>query len=93
MLSTWLSPDDAVRLFHALLVEPDLRFEVVYGISANTRAWWDLGPARRLGYEPKDDSELFAAEILAAQGPLDPDDPDARYLGGRFTTHVPPPTP
>jgi uronate dehydrogenase len=90
MLSTWLSPDDAVRLFHALLVAPDLGFETVYGISANTRGWWDLEPARRLGYEPKDDSESFAAELLSSQPPLYPADPDARYLGGRFTTHVPP---
>ena len=38
-------PADAVRLFHALATAPDLGYEIVYGISANTRAWLDLAPA------------------------------------------------
>ncbi|MFD8981685.1 NAD-dependent epimerase/dehydratase family protein [Streptomyces sp. NPDC059564] len=84
-LATWLSPADAARLFDALLRTPALGYEVVYGISANTRAWWDLTPARRLGYEPEDDAEDYADTVLARHGALDPADPDARYIGGRFT--------
>ncbi|MGW6943969.1 NAD-dependent epimerase/dehydratase family protein [Streptomyces xanthophaeus] len=84
-LATWLSPGDAARLFDALLRTPDLRYEVLYGISANTRAWWDLSPARRLGYAPRDDAEAYADAVLARHGALDPADADARYLGGRFT--------
>jgi uronate dehydrogenase len=90
MLSTWLSPGDVARLVHACLTAPGLRFATVYGISANTRGWWDLGPARALGYQPRDDAEVFAAEILASQPDLGPDDPDYRYLGGRFTEMLPP---
>ena len=39
---------------------------IVYGISANTRAFWSLENARRvLGYEPQDDSELkFTDRII-----------------------------
>ena len=81
-LSTWLSPDDAVRLVHACLVSPTLTYAVVYGISANTRGWWDMGPGRRLGYEPEDDAEVFAEEILAAHGPVDRADPDQARVGG-----------
>ena len=44
---------------------PDIRFEIVYGISGNRRAWYDNANAFRLGYRPQDDSELFAAEVLA----------------------------
>jgi uronate dehydrogenase len=88
-LSTWLSPGDAVRLVHACLSAPDLHYAVVYGISANTRGWWDLAPARALGYRPQDDAERYAPEILAEHGPLDDDDPDAKYLGGRFVDHEP----
>src|ERR1700722_2285905 len=40
MLSTWLSPNDLVRLVEACLRAPDLEYAVVYGISANTRGWW-----------------------------------------------------
>jgi uronate dehydrogenase len=60
-LATWLSHGDAVRLVHAGLTAPDVRFEIVYGVSANTRAWWPLTGA--LGYAPQDDAEAYAAEI------------------------------
>ncbi|WP_194894218.1 NAD-dependent epimerase/dehydratase family protein [Catenulispora pinisilvae] len=87
MLDTWFSPADAVRLFHALAGVPDLGYEIVYGVSANPTAWADLEPGRRLGYEPQDDSSVFAQRFLGQQG--DPDDPEVRYLGGDFTTAVP----
>ncbi|WGF90457.1 NAD-dependent epimerase/dehydratase family protein [Marinivivus vitaminiproducens] len=61
-LSTWLSPDDLARLVRTGL-EADYLFEIVYGVSANRRAWWDNTNAHRLGYRPKDDAEVFAAEL------------------------------
>ena len=85
MLSTWLSPADAGRLVHAALSAPRVHHSVVYGISANTRGWWDLAPARALGYEPQDDSEAYAAEVIAAHGELVPGTPEYRFLGGAFT--------
>jgi hypothetical protein len=86
MLSTWLSPDDAGRLFEACLTAPSPGFRVVFGASANTRGGWvSLAEARALGYEPADDAEMFATEVLAATGEPDPADPAARYLGGEFT--------
>jgi uronate dehydrogenase len=91
MLDTWLSPADAVRLFHALATAPGLGYEIVYGVSANRTGWMDLAPARRLGYEPQDDSSAYAERVAAAEVPPIPeDDPEFRYLGGRFTTHLPP---
>lgn len=71
----WLSPADCVRLFHALLTSPDLGYAVCWGVSANGTGWLDLEPARRLGYEPRDDAEEFADTI--AGGSADP-------LGGRL---------
>ena len=83
-LATWLSPGDAVRLTDALLRATGLHYVTVNGISANTRAWWELDSARALGYEPRDDAERYAAELLASfGGPLSPGDPDAAYVGGR----------
>ncbi len=82
-LSTWLSHGDAVRLVEACLTAPNLTFAVVYGVSANTRAWWDLEPARALGYRPHDDSEAFAAEILATPESAD-DRFAALHVGGEF---------
>ncbi|GHA15327.1 NAD-dependent epimerase/dehydratase family protein [Streptomyces echinoruber] len=89
MLSLWLSPADGARLFHAALTAPDVGHTVVYGSSANTRLWWDLSTARALGYEPRDDSEPYAAQLIAEQGELDPDDPAHACLGGHFVTDPP----
>jgi uronate dehydrogenase len=70
MLATWLSVPDAARLVLACLTSPELRFSVLYGVSANTRSWWAAAPGRRLGYEPHDDAERFAAELPGAiEGP------------------------
>jgi uronate dehydrogenase len=65
-LSTWLSPRDAVELFHCALTAPDVGYTVAYGASANTRGWWDLSSAERLGYRPVDDAEQWAPEVEAA---------------------------
>jgi hypothetical protein len=48
-------------------------FQIFYGISNNTRAFWSIANARRIiGYEPEDDSETrYAGDIarLLAQSP------------------------
>jgi uronate dehydrogenase len=92
MLATWLSPDDAGRLFEACVTAPAPGFRVIYGVSANTRGGWvSLDGARALGYEPHDDAERFAPALLADAGVSadaewpDPADPMFRYLGGDFT--------
>lgn len=86
MLSTWLSPDDAGQLFDACLTVDDPGFRVVFGVSANTRGGWvSLDEARAIGYEPRDDAEVYAPDLIAEFGPPDPDDPIFRYLGGEFT--------
>lgn len=79
-LSTWLSHDDAVRMSAAALMSPSPGKATLYGISANTRAWWDLEPGRALGYEPLDDAEEFAVRI--AERPED--EFEAGYVGGPF---------
>ena len=87
MLSTWLSPDDAGRLFEACLTTERPGFRVIFGVSANTRGGWvSLAEAKALGYQPQDDAEAYAAEILARARDDDPAaDQVLRYLGGAFT--------
>lgn len=87
-LSTWLSHGDGVRMVEAALTAPGPGYAVLYGISANTRAWWDLEPGRRLGYEPQDDAEDFADRV--EPGP--DDEAEAEFVGGPFalaTLHRP----
>jgi uronate dehydrogenase len=86
MLSTWLSPDDAGRLFEACLTAEDPGFRVIFGVSANTRGGWvSLAEAAALGYQPRDDAEAYAAQIIAEHGEPSPDDPALQYLGGEYT--------
>lgn len=81
-LSTWLSHDDAVRLVDASLTAPDPGYAVVYGISNNTRAWWDRAPGRAIGYDPQDDAESFADSVPAS----DDDEIENAFVGGPFVT-------
>jgi len=84
-LAIWISPRDLAQLVTIGIEHPAIRFEIVYGISGNTRAWYDNSNAVRLGYKPQDDSERFAADILAREKPAT----DARaetYQGGTFVT-------
>ena len=80
-LAVWISPGDMLRLVRAAIEAPKVGFEIVYGVSKNTRGWWDLDRARAvLGYEPQDDAEVFARTLL-----LDPPEgwlARVRYQGG-----------
>lgn len=81
-LSTWLSHEDCVRMIEASLTAPAPGYAVLYGISANTNAWWDLAPGRALGYEPRDDAEAFAPGIALRSE----DEAEAAYVGGPLAT-------
>ena len=83
-LAIWLKPEDLVSLIRIGLEREGLVYEVVYGMSDNARAWWDNSRARELGYSPEGRSEEFAAEALAAQAKLPPDEVGAAFQGGDF---------
>jgi uronate dehydrogenase len=81
-LSTWISHGDMVRLVRCCLDAPLVGFAVLYGVSANTRGWWDNPDAARLGYHPQDNAEDYAEDIPRAAPPADPKDPAVRFMGG-----------
>jgi uronate dehydrogenase len=67
-LSTWISHCDTAQMVWRG-IETDLPFGIFYGISGNTRAYWDISNARELlGYAPEDDAETYAAEVLGGNG-------------------------
>lgn len=84
-LSTWLSPDDAVRMVDAAVRSTIVGLDVHYGVSANTRGWWDLSPGRASGYDPQDDAEAYADQV----SPRPEDDAEAAYVGGPLVTDPP----
>ncbi len=84
-LSIWLSPRDLAQLVSIGIDHPGIKFEIVYGISRNTRAWYDNSNAFRLGYRPQDDSEAYAAEVQAREKPSG-DAVAESHQGGTFCT-------
>ena len=84
-LSIWLSPRDLAQLVSVAIDRSGIRFEIVYGVSGNRRSWYDNANAERLGYQPQDDSEAWAAEVMQNERPSE--DPRAeRFQGGTFVT-------
>ena len=70
-LGAYISPRDLTQLFTKAIEAPNIDnehgipWEVVYGISNNTRAFWSLANARSvLGYQPEDDSEVKYADDI-----------------------------
>jgi nucleoside-diphosphate-sugar epimerase len=83
-LTTWLSPDDGARLFEACISAPSPGYQLIWGVSNNTRRVYSLTEAESLGYKALDNSETYAEEIFAA-APT-PSAPASPYVGGGFTT-------
>jgi uronate dehydrogenase len=81
-LSNWISPRDFARLVSVGIENPNIGFEIVYGVSDNKRSWYDNSNAHRLGYQPQDDAERYAEEVLAREKPGDPR--AEMYQGGNF---------
>lgn len=72
-LLSWVSHRDLAQLVQRCIDHPSYHFIVAYGVSNNTRSRWSNAGIDFLGYAPQDDSEEFAAEILAqglAEDPL-----------------------
>jgi uronate dehydrogenase len=83
-LSIMVDPRDLVQLIRIGLEHPDVRYEVVYGASANTRAWWDNSAAYRLGYRPVANSETMVGIAHERQGRLAADPVGDLFQGGAF---------
>ena len=81
-LSTWFGHQDLLHFLDRCVEVPDIGFLTVWGVSANQRSWWDNRGAERLGYHPTQDSEVYAAAILAQPNPLDA--LGQRFQGGSF---------
>ncbi len=72
-LGAYISPRDLQQLYIKSIETEDIRnedgipFQVFYGISNNTRAFWSIADARRvIGYAPEDDSEQVYADDIRA---------------------------
>ncbi len=60
ILSTWLSHRDVIQLVWRSIAAEAVTYGIYYGISNNTRAYWDIESARKeLGYTPEDNAENY----------------------------------
>ena len=82
-LLTWISHRDMAQLVARCIDHPEYHFVVVYGVSNNLRSRWDNSNVKFLAYLPQDDSEIYAAEILA-RGEKE-NEISAQFHGGFFT--------
>ncbi len=69
-LSTWFGHQDLLHFIDRCIQAPAVGCLTVWGVSANTRSWWDNRGAEALGYQPRQNAEDFAAEVLAGPNPL-----------------------
>lgn len=80
-LMSWISHRDLAQLVRRCVDHPDYHFLIAYGVSRNARSRWSNASIAFLGYEPQDDSEAFAKEILAS---AEPEDAIAAQFHGGF---------
>jgi len=82
-LSTWFGIEDLVDLMMRCIEAPEVGYTTVWGVSDNTRSYWD-NTGERLGYRPRQNAEDYAAGILSQPNPLDPI--AQQHQGGQFVT-------
>jgi uronate dehydrogenase len=84
-LATWLANEDLIALTLRCIRVEDVGFMAVWGVSANTRSYWDNGLAAPLGYRPSRNAEDYADEVAARPDPLSA--AAQRYQGGSLAAH------
>ena len=58
MKAMWQSRRDFAHQIRCCLEDDDVQYDVFYGVSDNSRRWFDIEHARaRIGYRPRDDGE------------------------------------
>ncbi len=72
-LAAYISVRDMAQLFVKSIDAADIRdergvpFQIFYGISGNSRAYWSIANARKVvGYQPQDNSEIRFSDQIAA---------------------------
>lgn len=80
MLSHWIHPEDLAALVGVGL-EHDYENEIVYGVSANARSWWDNSRAEALGFKPIHSTDGWIEQLKTKTS----EQPVAEYFqGGSF---------
>lgn len=84
MLSSWMSYDDFASLINCAFRAPLLGCPIIWGVSNNDSRWWDNSQAEYLGWRPKDNAEIYRAELEKTLPRPGTDEPLSLYQGGQF---------
>ncbi len=84
-LSTWLSTEDLIHLVQRAIEAPEVGYTEVWGISANTRAYYDMTEPNEIGYSPRHNAERWADEVNSIDSHADP--VASHYQGGPFVVN------
>lgn len=80
-LCTWLSTSDCTSLLLDATENPvPDGYCIVYGVSRNTKSFWKTSAAGKIGYIPRDSSDVFESQVV------DEVYPSSTLQGGRYTT-------
>ena len=65
VLATWFSRRDCAQMVELCIENTEIKFEIFYGISGNTRRFWNISNAQELlGYAPQDNAEEYMKDVL-----------------------------
>lgn len=68
ILSTWFGYKDMAQMIGLCIDSTDIKFGTFFGISGNTRRFWNISNAVEiLGYAPEDDAEEYAKDVLGTR--------------------------
>lgn len=84
MLSTWMSYSDFTTMIERIFDIQILGCPIIYGVSDNDRSWWDNSMVSYLGWNPKDNAEVFRDNVDANAKIPDPESNEAKFQGGFF---------
>ena len=85
-LSTWLSQSDFLHLVEQSILAPVVDFQVIWGVSNNTRSYWSNTGTESIAFQPKDNAEDFSKDILKKHELNNLD--NYAFQGGSFSTAI-----
>lgn len=83
-LRMWTSGRDLAQLVRIGLEHPEVRQEIVYGVSESPNPLFSNSRARALGYQPKDNAQDHLAPGYLAYEAMDPNSSGRDHVGGAY---------
>ncbi|KAF1020405.1 MAG: Uronate dehydrogenase [Paracidovorax wautersii] len=87
-LRMWVSARDLAQLVRIGLTHPDVRHDVVYGVSDSPHPMFSNHRARALGYRPQDNAADHLAPGYLDHAAMDQPGSGRDFVGGAYAGHA-----